>query len=67
MHPIHGPCRVRGRDGKEVGRHVGSDRADLIGQVVTIQNKFGVQPPAPKNAAVRARPVPPKPVKRSLW
>lgn len=33
------------RGGKEVGRHVGSSRGDLIGQILSQQAAAGVQPP----------------------
>lgn len=33
------------RDGKNVGRHVGSSRADLIGHILQQQQNAGVAPP----------------------
>ena len=36
------------RNGKEVGRHVGSSRGDLIGQVMLQQSNAGMPMPAPK-------------------
>ena len=33
------------RDGKNVGRHVGSSRADLIGHILQQQKNAGVDPP----------------------
>ena len=33
------------RGGKATGRHVGSSRADLIGQILQQQNAYGVRPP----------------------
>jgi len=33
------------RGGKEVGRHVGSSRGDLIGQILAQQAAAGIQPP----------------------
>lgn len=35
------------RNGQEVGRHVGSSRGDLIGQILAQQTKMGIQPPPP--------------------
>lgn len=35
------------RNGKEVGRHVGSSRGDLIGQILQLQAALGIAPPAP--------------------
>eukprot|EP01023_Acetabularia_acetabulum_P033495 TRINITY_DN3134_c0_g1_i1.p1 TRINITY_DN3134_c0_g1~~TRINITY_DN3134_c0_g1_i1.p1 ORF type:complete len:336 (-),score=56.93 TRINITY_DN3134_c0_g1_i1:304-1311(-) len=33
------------RNGEEVHRHVGSSRGDLIGQILEVQTKYGIQPP----------------------
>lgn len=41
------------RDGQEVGRHVGSSRGDLIGQILAQQAKAGIQPPPPPGNAVQ--------------
>lgn len=41
------PTFVFFRDGKEVGRHVGSSRGDLIGQILQLQANAGVAPPPP--------------------
>ena len=41
------PTFVFFRDGEEVGRHVGSSRGDLIGQILQQQAKAGVAPPPP--------------------
>ncbi|KAL4457874.1 hypothetical protein ABPG75_012739 [Micractinium tetrahymenae] len=46
------------RGGEPVGRHVGSSRADLIGQILAQQAKFGIQPPPPAGAAQGAKPRP---------
>jgi hypothetical protein len=43
------------RSGRLVGRHVGSSRADLIGQILTQQNAAGVAPPPPPTSAARPR------------
>ena len=42
------PTFIFYRNGKEVGRHVGSSRGDLIGQVLLQQSKAGLPVPAPK-------------------
>lgn len=39
------------RQGKEVMRHVGSSRGDLIGKILEVQSAFGVAPPPPPAAA----------------
>ena len=36
------------RNGKEAGRHVGSSRGDLIGQILQQQSAFGIPPPPPQ-------------------
>lgn len=41
------PTFIFYRGGKEVGRHVGSSRGDLIGQILQQQNALGIAPPAP--------------------
>jgi len=33
------------RGGREIGRHVGSSRGDLIGQILRIQSEMGLSPP----------------------
>ncbi len=43
------------RGGRMVGRHVGSSRADLIGQILQQQNAAGVAPPPPPATAARSR------------
>lgn len=47
------------RGGKQIGRHVGSSRGDLIGQILAQQNAAGIPPPQPqggmKRRAHRAR------------
>lgn len=49
------------RAGREVGRHIGSSRADLIGKILQIQQDLGISPPPrPSIGAVprrKARPV----------
>jgi hypothetical protein len=52
------------RGGQEVGRHVGSDRGDLIGQILQQQNALGIAPPAPRRPAVKRAP---RKAKASLW
>jgi hypothetical protein len=48
------------RGGKEVGRHVGSSRGDLIGQILAQQSAAGVAPPPPAGGgAPRRRAAPP--------
>lgn len=49
------PTFIFYRNGEEVGRHVGSSRGDLIGQILAQQAKLGIQPPPPPNAAVGAQ------------
>jgi hypothetical protein len=41
------PTFIFYRGGKEVGRHVGGSRADLIGQILQQQNALGIAPPPP--------------------
>ncbi|KAG2482385.1 hypothetical protein HYH03_018681 [Edaphochlamys debaryana] len=43
------------RGGKEVGRHVGSSRGDLIGQILTQQAAQGLSPPPPPVTARKSR------------
>jgi hypothetical protein len=45
------------RGGKEVGRHVGSSRADLIGRILEIQMEQGIAPPPPQKPGARRRTV----------
>ncbi len=48
-------CRIF-RAGKEVGRHIGSSKGDLIGQILQQQSSFGISPPPPPvTAAPKAR------------
>lgn len=47
------PTFVFFRGGREVGRHVGSSRADLIGKILEQQSMEGVAMPAPKTAPRR--------------
>lgn len=35
------------RNGREVARHVGSSRGDLIGKILQVQSEYGVAPPPP--------------------
>ncbi|KAF8059985.1 SQD2 [Scenedesmus sp. PABB004] len=39
------------KGGREVARHVGSSRGDLIGRILQIQSEFGVAPPPPPKPA----------------
>eukprot|EP00882_Tetradesmus_deserticola_P001349 GHRQ01001460.1.p1 GENE.GHRQ01001460.1~~GHRQ01001460.1.p1 ORF type:complete len:332 (+),score=120.08 GHRQ01001460.1:133-1128(+) len=39
------------KNGKEVGRHVGSSRGDLIGKILQVQSEYGVAPPPPPKPA----------------
>lgn len=43
------------RNGKEIGRHVGSSRGDLIGQILLQQNALGIAPPPPPANATRTK------------
>jgi len=43
------------RGGKLVGRHVGSSRGDLIGQILAQQSAAGIQPPAPQGGTARRK------------
>ena len=49
------PTFIFYRAGEEVGRHVGSSRGDLIGQILAQQAKHGIQPPPPPGAAAGAQ------------
>ncbi|KXZ49120.1 hypothetical protein GPECTOR_23g5 [Gonium pectorale] len=51
------PTFIFFRSGKEVGRHVGSSRGDLIGQILQQQAAVGLSPPAPPVTAKRSRAV----------
>mgnify|MGYP001811081857 CR=1 FL=1 len=53
------------RSGKAVGRHVGSSRADLIGQILSQQAAAGIKPPPPPSAAAAA--VPRRPMRRGRF
>jgi thiol-disulfide isomerase/thioredoxin len=44
------------RGGKMIGRHVGSSRGDLIGQILTMQSAAGIPPPRPA-AGTKKRPM----------
>ncbi len=50
------PLRLHHRGGKEVGRHVGSSRADLIGRILQIQQSLGVSPPQRPTTGAVPRP-----------
>jgi thioredoxin-like negative regulator of GroEL len=39
------------KNGREVGRHVGSSRGDLIGKILQVQSEYGVAPPPPPQPA----------------
>lgn len=43
------------RGGKMIGRHVGSSRGDLIGQILKMQNAAGIPPPVPQRGRQRQR------------
>lgn len=43
------------RGGKQIGRHVGSSRGDLIGQILSMQNAAGIPPPQPQGGRQRRR------------
>ncbi|PNH04195.1 Thioredoxin-like protein CDSP32, chloroplastic [Tetrabaena socialis] len=49
------PTFIFFRSGKEVGRHVGSSRGDLIGQILQQQESVGLSPPPPPVTA-KAKP-----------
>lgn len=58
------------RAGKETGRHVGSSRGDLIGQILAQQSALGIAPPTPQGQVAQRRSTPSKAEKRqkkSLW
>eukprot|EP00198_Chlamydomonas_reinhardtii_P003490 XP_001692826.1 plastidic thioredoxin-like protein [Chlamydomonas reinhardtii] len=52
---IEVPTFIFFRAGKEVGRHVGSSRGDLIGQILLQQEREGLSPPPPPVTA-KAKP-----------
>ena len=39
------------RGGKQTGRHVGSSRGDLMGQILNQQSALGIAPPPPPGSA----------------
>lgn len=41
------------RNGQPVGRHVGSSRGDLIGQILQQQQQLGIAPPPPAGGSLR--------------
>ncbi|KAI8476189.1 MAG: hypothetical protein J3K34DRAFT_382349 [Monoraphidium minutum] len=43
------------KNGREVERHVGSSRGDLIGKIMEVQSRFGVAPPPPPPGAAPRR------------
>lgn len=49
------PCFIFYRGGREVGRHVGSSRGDLIGQILAQQSAHGVAPPPSPKAVARQK------------
>ena len=49
------PTFIFYRNGKEVGRHVGSSRGDLIGKILEQQAALGIKPPSPSVPAGAAR------------
>jgi hypothetical protein len=50
------PTFVFFRGGREVGRHVGSSRGDLMGRIMETQMEAGVRPPPPPASAKRRVP-----------
>lgn len=63
------PTFVFFRGGKAVGRHVGSSRGDLIGQILQQQNALGIAPPPMQRPAKSVRQAAPvkQPSPASLW
>lgn len=53
LQPYFPVSRCRG--GKEVARHVGSSRGDLIGQILTQQEAVGLSPPPPPAVTAKRR------------
>jgi hypothetical protein len=49
------PTFIFYRGGKEVARHVGSSRGDLMGRIMEVQAEAGVRPPPPPSAAAKRR------------
>lgn len=49
------PTFIFYRAGIEVGRHVGSSRGDLIGQILAQQSRLGIAPPPPAGAGTPRR------------
>lgn len=43
------------RGGEQIGRHVGSSRGDLIGQILKMQNAAGIPPPMPQGGRQRQK------------
>ncbi len=65
------PTFVFYRAAKEVGRHVGSSRGDLIGKILQQQNTLGIAPPPMQRPAKKVVRQPtqrkPQPSPASLW
>ena len=55
------------KDGKEVGRHVGSSRGDLIARILEEQARHGVLPPPLPAKEVKARRVQTRRVGKGVW
>jgi thiol-disulfide isomerase/thioredoxin len=55
LNVIQVPTFLFYRGGKFVGRHVGSSRGDLIGQILAQQSAAGIQPPAPQGGTPRRK------------
>jgi hypothetical protein len=55
LNVVQVPTFIFFRHGKEVGRHVGSTRGDLIGQILQQQNVLGIKPPTMQGKAVARR------------
>lgn len=49
------PTFIFFKHGKEVGRHVGSTRGDLIGQILQQQNTLGIRPPTMQGKVIARR------------
>ena len=66
------PTFIFYRNGKETGRHIGSSKGDLVGQILTQQGALFTLPPPPARAAApqanqRRMPPPPPSQKRVMF
>lgn len=57
LHVNEVPTFLFYRSGKPCGKHVGSSRADLIGQILQQQNSHGVRPPTTGGQGARRQPI----------